>query len=120
MAIWKIAIIDGHPDPREDSFSRALASAYVSGAASAGHGVRRIPIARIDFPIMRSRREWENGDLPDALGEAWDAIEWADHIVIAGFGKSLQLHTRYMRFQSAPTAIQPQPVTTGQPDSAAT
>lgn len=82
MAIRKIAIIDGHPDAREDSLCRALVSAYVSGAASAGHGVRRITIAGIDFPILRSRREWENGKPPDALGEAQDAIEWADHIVI--------------------------------------
>lgn len=82
MAIRKLAIIDGHPDQREDCFCRALVNAYVSEAASAGHGVRRITIARTDFPVLRSRQDWEDGDLPYALREAQEAIAWADHVVI--------------------------------------
>lgn len=82
MPIRKIAIIDGHPDHREDSFCRALVNAYVSAAASAGHGVRRLTLAHIDFPLLRSREEWENGQLPAALRDAQETIAWADHIVI--------------------------------------
>lgn len=82
MATRKIVIIDGHPDPREDSLCRAAVNAYVSGAASAGHDVRRITIARTDFPVLRSKQDWENGDLPDALREPQEAIAWADHILI--------------------------------------
>lgn len=82
MPIRKIVIIDGHPDQREDSFCRALVGAYASGAAAAGHGVRRVTLAHIDIPLLRSRTEWENGEPLPALGEAWEAIVWADHLVI--------------------------------------
>ena len=82
MPTRKIAIIDGHPDEREDSFCRSLVGAYASGAAAAGHGVRRVTLAHLDVPLLRSRKEWESGEPPPALKEAWEAIAWADHLVI--------------------------------------
>ena len=34
------------------------------------------------MPLLRSRKEWESGEPPPALKEAWEAIAWADHLVI--------------------------------------
>lgn len=38
-------------------------------------------IARLDFPVLRARAEWE-GTLPPGLVEAQAAVAWADHIVL--------------------------------------
>jgi putative NADPH-quinone reductase len=77
-----IAIIQGHPDPRDGRYCRALAAAYAEGAAEAGHAARTIDVAKIDFPILRTREAWESGPIPDTLREAQDAIGWADHLVM--------------------------------------
>jgi putative NADPH-quinone reductase len=77
-----ITIIDGHPDRGEDRYCRALVNAYTIAAASAGHRVRRITLAHIEMPILRSQEDWEKGDLPAALRDGRDAIKWADHLVI--------------------------------------
>lgn len=50
----RITIIDGHPDPNGTRYVHALADAYAAGGAAAGHEVRRIEIAELDFPILRS------------------------------------------------------------------
>ncbi|HEY6865078.1 MAG TPA: NAD(P)H-dependent oxidoreductase [Burkholderiales bacterium] len=78
----RIVIIQGHPDPRRERFGRALAAAYADGAAAAGHEVRAVDVAAIDFPILRTREEWESGPLPGTLRGAQDAIRWADHLVL--------------------------------------
>jgi putative NADPH-quinone reductase len=77
----RIAIIDGHPDADRARFVHALADAYAAGAAEAGHEVRRIEVAVLDFPLVRSQREWEEGDVPPAIAKAQDAIAWAEHLV---------------------------------------
>lgn len=78
----RIAIVQGHPDPREQRFCRALARAYAEGAAGAGHRVRTIDVARLDFPILRTQEDWESGPLPEALREAQETIRWADHLAM--------------------------------------
>jgi len=77
----KITIIDGHPDPGEERFCHALAKAYAEGARGAGHEVRTVPLALLDFPVMRTAAEWEKGNLPAALKSAQAGIGWADHVV---------------------------------------
>jgi putative NADPH-quinone reductase len=77
----RIAIIDAHPDPDRARFIHALADAYARGAAQHGHDIRRIDLARLDFPLIRSRDEWQSGQLPPAIEEAQQGIAWADHIV---------------------------------------
>lgn len=77
----KILIIDGHPDPDRGRFVHALADAYAKGAASGGHKLRRIDLATLDFPLLRSREAWTGGTAPPAIVEAQQAIRWADHIV---------------------------------------
>jgi putative NADPH-quinone reductase len=78
----RIAIIDGHPDPDPARFVHALADAYAAGAAGAGHEVRRITVAQLDFPLLRSREEWEHHSAPASLSVAVEAIAWADHLLL--------------------------------------
>ncbi|HET6375301.1 MAG TPA: NAD(P)H-dependent oxidoreductase [Methylocella sp.] len=78
----RIAIIQGHPDPAGQHFCHALADAYAQGAEAAGHEVRRIEVALLDFPLLRSKEEFYNGPAPAALKPAQDAIASADHLVI--------------------------------------
>jgi putative NADPH-quinone reductase len=82
MAAQRIVIVDGHPDPDPGRFVHALAESYASGALAAGHEIRRIELAKIDFPLIRTRADWEGGELPAAIREAQDTIAWSDHIVI--------------------------------------
>ncbi len=78
----RITIIQGHPDPGGRRFGHALADAYAHGAEQAGHAVRRIAVAGLDFPLLRSKEEWEAGQPVHAIEHAQDAIRWADHLVI--------------------------------------
>lgn len=76
----RIAIIDGHPDPDRERFVHGLADAYAEGASS-HHEVRRVPLAELDFPLLRTMEDWQEGPLPAALTEAQEAISWAEHLV---------------------------------------
>ncbi len=78
----KILLIQGHPDASRKHLGHALADSYALGAESAGHTVRRISLAELDFPPLRSQDEWEHGVLPASLKPAQDDIGWAEHIVI--------------------------------------
>jgi putative NADPH-quinone reductase len=78
----RITIIQGHPDPRGGRYGHALAEAYAAGAGAAGHAVRTIDLARLEFPLLRSKEEWDSGVAPDAVRGAQDAIGWAEHLVI--------------------------------------
>jgi putative NADPH-quinone reductase len=82
MSRRRIALIVGHPDPAPERFCRALAAACLEGAAHAGHETRLVDIAALDYPLLRSRAQWQSGVLPACLQDAQDAIGWADHLVI--------------------------------------
>jgi len=77
----RVLILVGHPDPDPQRFCRALAEAYGRGAGGAGHEVRRIDLAEIDVPLLRSREEFEAGAVPQSLMEAREAVLWAEHVV---------------------------------------
>jgi putative NADPH-quinone reductase len=77
----RITLIQGHPDPAGGHLDHALADAYAEGAASAGHDLRRIAIATLDFPLLRNKQAFEHGATPPALAEAQAAIAWAEHLV---------------------------------------
>jgi putative NADPH-quinone reductase len=79
-AVRRILIIDGHPDPDPGRFCHALADAYAAGAA--GHEVRRLDLARLDFPLLRQPSDWMTGDPPPAVAAAQEQIAWADHLVL--------------------------------------
>lgn len=77
-----ILLIQGHPDPLQPHFCHALADAYAEGATAAGHAVRRVDVAALDFPLLRSATNWEQGDLPPGLAAAQADILWARHVVV--------------------------------------
>jgi putative NADPH-quinone reductase len=82
MAAQRIVLIQGHPDAVTHHLCHALEDAYAQGADAAGHEVRRVPVAQLDFPLLRSQQVWEEGALPSALVQAQADIAWAQHIVL--------------------------------------
>jgi putative NADPH-quinone reductase len=75
----RIAIIQGHPDPAGRHLLHAMAGAYAEGAMAAGHEVRRIEVAQLEFPLLRTQADFETGALPPALAQARDEMRWAEH-----------------------------------------
>ncbi|MCB1985149.1 MAG: NAD(P)H-dependent oxidoreductase [Burkholderiales bacterium] len=78
----RITLIQGHPDAQTRHFCHALANAYQKGAESKGHAVRCIDVATIDFPILRSKQDFDTGVPSDPIKQAQDAMRWANHLVI--------------------------------------
>jgi putative NADPH-quinone reductase len=81
-AMSRLTMIQGHPDPSGNRLCHALADAYAEGAAAGGHEVIRIEVARLDFPILRTREEFETGYLPESLVDAQRAIVSAEHLLM--------------------------------------
>lgn len=79
----RVAIIVGHPDPDPARYLRALAAAYARGAQESGHEVRVIDVATLDFPFLRSAKDWQEGEPAQAIREAQGTIAWAEHVLIA-------------------------------------
>ena len=73
----RIAIIQGHPDAAGHHLLNAMADAYAEAAASAGHEVRRVEVAALDFPLLRTQADFETGEVPSALVQARDDMRWA-------------------------------------------
>jgi len=78
----RIAVIQGHPDAAGGHFCNALADAYARGADAAGHELRRIEVAELDFPLLRSQIEYRSGELPVGLRQSQADLLWADHYLI--------------------------------------
>jgi putative NADPH-quinone reductase len=77
-----IVIIQGHPDASVRHYGHALADEYAKGAEDGGHEVRRIEVAQLEFPILRTKDDFEKGVAPEAIKQAQATISWADHLVI--------------------------------------
>ena len=77
----RIAIIQGHPDPAGHRLLHAMADVYAEAASAAGHEVRRIEVAKLEFPLLRTQADFESGALPPALEQARDDMRWAQHWV---------------------------------------
>ncbi|MBT9459678.1 MAG: NAD(P)H-dependent oxidoreductase [Burkholderiaceae bacterium] len=77
----RILIIQGHPDALAPHFCHALAQAYRDGAEQAGHTVRVVDVAALDFPLLRTQADWEHGELPASLLPAQQDIAWCEHMV---------------------------------------
>ena len=78
----RIAIIQGHPDSSPERFCRMFAKKYVQAAQAVGHRVDLIDVARLEFPLLRSKSDYEHGETPAVLKPAQDAIRAADHLVL--------------------------------------
>ena len=72
----RILIIQPHPDASRPHLAHSLAAAYANGAEGAGHTVRQVVPATLDFPLLRSQQEWEEGSIPSSLNPAHDDIAW--------------------------------------------
>jgi putative NADPH-quinone reductase len=77
-----ILIIQGHPDPAGGRLCHQLAAAYADGATAAGHSVRLLDVAPLDFPLLRTQADWEHGRVPTVLAPAQADILWAQHLVL--------------------------------------
>lgn len=77
----QITIVQGHPDPQGGHLCHALAQAYIVGVREAGHELRTVDVAQLDFPLLRSQQAWTHEPLPAVLVPAQQAIHWADHLV---------------------------------------
>jgi putative NADPH-quinone reductase len=78
----RILLIDGHPDPDPGRFIHAAADAYAEGAENAGHEVKLIRIAELDFPLVRSFAQWNDTPPPPSIADAQSDLSWAEHVVI--------------------------------------
>jgi putative NADPH-quinone reductase len=78
----RILIVNAHPDVAQPHFLHALADAYAEGAVGAGHDVRRIELATLDFAWLKSQEEFEHGEPAPAIRAAQQDLVWAQHLVI--------------------------------------
>jgi putative NADPH-quinone reductase len=77
-----ILVIDGHPDADPARFGHALAAAYVEGAREAGRTVRVVRIADLEFPLLRSQRDWIEGRPTEPIADAQASLQRADRLAI--------------------------------------
>lgn len=77
-----VLILNGHPDPGNRGLCHALAEAYDDGARAAGHDVRRLDVAGLDFTLLRSQVDFEKGSPPPAIAQAQEHLRWAQHLVV--------------------------------------
>jgi putative NADPH-quinone reductase len=78
----RILIIQGHPDASQPHLCHALASSYNVGAQSAGHTVKHVNVAELDFPLLRSQKDFETGTVPSSLKPVQNDLLWAEHLVV--------------------------------------
>ncbi|MDE2181868.1 MAG: NAD(P)H-dependent oxidoreductase [Alphaproteobacteria bacterium] len=78
----RIFLLDGHPDPSPERLCAALADAYAGGARRSGHEVRRFDLGAMEFPLLRTRDDFEHGAVCKDVAHVQDALRWADHIVV--------------------------------------
>jgi putative NADPH-quinone reductase len=78
----RILLIQGHPDASQPHLCHALAASYNAGAELAGHTVRHVNVAQLDFPLLRSLNDFETGLVPPRLKPVQIDLLWAEHVVI--------------------------------------
>lgn len=78
----RITIIQGHPDPARTHLCHFLADTYAESAMAAGHAVRRIETALLEFSLLRTADDWKTGNLPATLRDSQAAVAWAEHLVV--------------------------------------
>jgi len=78
----RVAIIDAHPDPDPHHLIHALADACARGARRAGHKVRRVNIAEMNFPILHSAKAWRDTHISEDIRHSQEAIAWAEHLIL--------------------------------------
>ena len=77
-----ILIIQGHPDNSRQHFCHVVGNKYESAARSAGHTVKQLNIAGLDFPLLSSKEEFDTEQPCSDIQSAQNQITWADHVVV--------------------------------------
>ncbi len=75
----KILVINGHPNPA--SLNHALAEAYIAGATESGAQVEYLQIGKLAFNPNLQYGYQQRTELEPDLVDAWQKIQWADHLV---------------------------------------
>ena len=78
----RILVINGHPDAAPAHLCAGLASAYADGATAAGYRVERLEIGALDFPLIRSSRDYHGSPIPADIKIAQETVQRAEHLVI--------------------------------------
>jgi putative NADPH-quinone reductase len=78
----RIILINGHPDEDPARLIHALADAYMAGARTGGHQIRRLNVAELEFALIGSTHDWHGAYVPSDIRHAQDAIRWASHLLI--------------------------------------
>lgn len=78
----QIVILQGHPDPDGQHFGYALAEAYAHAAREAGHEIQLVEVAKLDFPLLRTKADFDHGTPPAAVQQVQQAILWANHLAL--------------------------------------
>ncbi len=78
----RILVVQGHPDNSTPHLCHALAASYTEGAVSSGFSVRQCAVADLDFPLLRSQKDFETGSLPAGLQKAQDDVLWSEHVLL--------------------------------------
>ena len=78
----RILIVDGHPDAGAERYVHALCRAYYDGARKGGHEVRCVILSELQFPLLRSSEEFHSQQIPRAIRECQQSLQWADHLVL--------------------------------------
>lgn len=76
----KILILNANP--REESFSDALAASYSKGAADSGHEVKFFNLRDLKFDPILHGGYHKPTELEDSLKDQQEAIKWCEHLVI--------------------------------------
>jgi putative NADPH-quinone reductase len=77
----RILVVNGHPDPAPEHLCSALADAYVRGATEAGFEVSRLDVGALDFPLIRSLKDYQSSLSTPDMERAQDAVKHAQHLV---------------------------------------
>ena len=77
-----ITVVQGHPDAAGGHLCHALAAAYRAGAEGAGFEVTELRVADLEFPLIRSREDFERGERPPCILDAQAAIRASAHLVL--------------------------------------
>jgi 1,4-dihydroxy-2-naphthoate polyprenyltransferase len=75
----KVLVILGHPRP--DSFCKALADAYVTGAQEAGAEVRRLSLTELGFELNVLVPSPRDQLLEPGISDSVGLVAWAEHLV---------------------------------------
>ncbi|MEM7360709.1 MAG: NAD(P)H-dependent oxidoreductase [Pseudomonadota bacterium] len=78
----KILIINGHPDADHQHFCDAIVQKYTSAATAAGHSVETINVNKIEFPLLSSKREFDEEEPVAAVAEVQEKMRNIDHLVV--------------------------------------